>query len=106
MALIKNMGGKVSKKYDLGVGELAPPGTMPIRPGLTFFDWTWVFDCHGEGACRRDTPNCRSMCCEAAERVCVRLRRCAEGQGGLRNAEEHAQLQAQEGRQAGAVHHG
>ena len=49
MALIKNMGGVVSKKYDSGVVELAPPGTIPNRPGLTFFDWTWVFDCHGEG---------------------------------------------------------
>lgn len=49
MELIRNMGGKVSKKYDVGVIELAPPGTTPQRPGLTFFDWTWVFDCHGEG---------------------------------------------------------
>ena len=49
MALIQKMGGKVAKKYDLGVIELAPPGTVPNRPGLTFIDWTWVFDCHGEG---------------------------------------------------------
>lgn len=57
MALIKNMGGKVAKKYDLGVIELAPPGTVPNRPGLTFFDWTWVFDCHTEGKSRSHSPD-------------------------------------------------
>jgi hypothetical protein len=77
MSLITNMGGKVSKKYDLGVVELAPPGTKPIRPGLTFFDWTWVFDCHGEGAfvLLRHSSVPADPCAqhEAAERLLLRV---------------------------------
>ena len=50
MALIRKMGGIVAKKYGEGVIELAPPGTTAVRPGVTFYSWTWVFDCHGEQA--------------------------------------------------------
>ena len=50
MSLIENMGGLVAKKYGEAVIELAPPGTQALRPGVKFYDWTWVFDCHGEGA--------------------------------------------------------
>ena len=51
MALVAKMGGKVAKKYEVDVINMVPPGTEGSgRPGLIVYDYTYLFDCHGEGA--------------------------------------------------------
>ena len=50
MALVTKMGGKVAKKYEVDVIHMVPPGAAGSgRPGLLAYDWTYLFDCHGEG---------------------------------------------------------
>ena len=60
MALVAKMGGKVAKKYEVDVINMVPPGTEGSgRPGLIVYDYTYLFDCHGEGAmlaCRPAAP--------------------------------------------------
>ena len=60
MALVAKMGGEVAKKYEVGVINMVPPGTEGSgRPGLIVYDYTYLFDCHGEGAmlaCRPTAP--------------------------------------------------
>ena len=60
MALVAKMGGKVAKKYEVDVINMVPPGTEGSgRPGLIVYDYTYLFDCHGEGAmlaCRPTAP--------------------------------------------------
>ena len=51
MALVAKMGGKVAKKYEVDVINMVPPGTEGSgRPGLLVYEYTYLFDCHGEGA--------------------------------------------------------
>ena len=51
---------KVAKKYEVDVINMVPPGTEGSgRPGLLVYEYTYLFDCHGEGAmiaCRPGAP--------------------------------------------------
>ena len=67
------MGGKVAKKYEVDVIHMVPPGAAGSgRAGLLAYDWTYLFDCHGEGETASPPAATPCPCCSRRGRAGVK----------------------------------